>query len=48
MIKTLEKLGVPDDVRRMADEKYKGDPDGLTVFILGCLARYDDTHEYMA
>ena len=46
-MKTLKCLGVPDDIRRMAEEQFKGDPDGLTVFVLSCLARYDDRHEYV-
>lgn len=47
MKKLLEKLDVPDDVQKQAIKACAGDEDKITQYLIACLARYDDSHEYM-
>lgn len=45
--KFLEKLNVPADVQKQAIKACAGDEDKITQYLLACLARYDDQHEYV-
>ena len=45
--KLLEKLDVPADVQRQAIKACAGDEDKITQYLLACLARYDDSHEFL-
>lgn len=47
MLKTLEKIGFTPDVCEQIRRRYDGDEDGLTRYVLFCIALFDDRHEYV-
>ena len=47
MIEIFDKLNVPADVREKIISECGDDENRITQFLLACLARYDDSHEFM-
>lgn len=47
MIRVLERIGMPKDQCEAIRKKYDGDLDGLTKYVLFCIALFDDRHEYV-
>ena len=47
LLKTLEKIGFPEESCNNIREHYDGDLDGLTRYVLFCIALFDDRHEYL-
>ena len=47
MIKTLEKIGMTDEQCNSIRDHFDGDLDGLTRYVLYCIALFDDRHEYV-
>ena len=47
MLKYLKTIGLSDEQCAEIREKYDGDLDGLTEYVLICVAHYDDRHEYV-
>lgn len=48
MLKTLHAIGMTDEQCLSVKEHYDGDLDGLTRYVLYCIALFDDRHEYLA
>ena len=48
MLMTLQKIGFSADQCERLRTIYDGDVDGLTLYVLYCVALYDDRHEYLA
>lgn len=47
MIATLERIGIPAEQCASIRQHYDGDLDGLTCYVLYCIAMFDDRHEYV-
>lgn len=47
LIQTLESIGFDRDTCSHIREHYDGDLDGLTRYVLYCIALFDDRHEYL-
>lgn len=47
LMKTLERIGIPTEQRAAIRDHYDGDLDGLTMYVLYCVALFDDRHEYL-
>ena len=47
LMKTLELIGIPTEQRAAIHDHYDGDLDGLTLYVLYCVAMFDDRHEYL-
>ena len=47
MEKLLEKLEIPAETSDKAIKACAGDEDKITQYLIACLARYDDSHEYL-
>lgn len=47
MIATLERIGMPAEQCAAIRERFDGDLDGLTIYVLYCIAMFDDRHEYV-
>lgn len=43
----LERLEIPAEASERAIKECAGDEDKITQYLLACLARYDDSHEYV-
>ena len=46
MIATLEKIGIPAEQCESIRKHYDGDIDGLTRYVLYCIALFDDRNQY--
>ena len=47
MLATLEKIGIPTEQCARIRERFDGDLDGLSEYVLFCVAMFDDRHEYL-
>lgn len=47
MMKVLECIGMPADQCARIRAHFDGDLDGLTRYVLYCIAALDDRHEYV-
>lgn len=47
LMQTLESIGISADQRAFIRDHYDSDLDGLTRYVLYCVALYDDRHEYV-
>lgn len=45
--KLLEKLEIPAEISEKAIKACAGDEDKITQYLIACLARYDDSHEFV-
>ena len=48
LLKKLEQIGFTPDTCDRIRERYDGDEDGLTRYVLYCIALFDDRHEYVS
>lgn len=48
MLQTLEQIGIPKDQRDAIRRNYNGNLDDLAMYVLVCMAMFDDRHEYLA
>ena len=47
LILKLESIGLSADQCARVRERYDGNLDGLTMYVLLCMAMFDDRHEYV-
>lgn len=46
MIKTLERIGIPEEQCEGIRRNFDGDLDRLTYYVLFCMAMFDDRNQY--
>lgn len=47
LLQRLEKIGFDHETCERIKDRYDGDIDGLTSYVLFCIALFDDRHEYV-
>ena len=47
MLRRLEKVGMTPEQRNQIRDHYDGDLEGLSMYVLYCIALFDDRHEYI-
>lgn len=47
MMRKLETIGLTDEQRKQIRDHYDGDIEGLSMYVLYCIALFDDRHEYI-